>query len=750
MYEFTLEQGYRFSTMVLVALAACALTGVFYYRAFGMLTRGRWQLLLLLRVIAIVIVVVLLFRPVFSYHKELEHKPACVILLDTSSSMSIADDPSGVTRFNQARGQIEKWWERLKDDFKLHLVEFAERGRAVDGLKALPGLTPEGKATSLSRALSSGIGQEKNRKDIEAIILLSDGQHNSAGNPLDEAVRLGRPVHVIGVGASLRSNTTHRDLQLTGMDCPERLLLNNLVKIKSSVEGIGLGGRVVKVTLDEDEKEIAEKELTIDDIEGSQEVEFEYRPTVKGRHKYTVKVVPQPDEKITENNQRSTTAMVVEPGIRVLYVEGTLRAEYGAIVDRFLAKDPDLEFCALVQTRPNVFLRRTNIPDMQLTSIPTDAETINKFDVFIFGDLDSTYLKPPVQELILKRVRENGGLIMLGGYHSLGPGGYDGTPLGDALPVRLGGRDVGQVKEQLLPTLTPDGMRHPIFNNIAAFFPTRQSPEPKTAGLPPLDGCTRVESLRPNATALATVSAEENAMPILAVGPLDKGRTAVFCGDTTRNWQQGLKAMDQETPFTRFWGQTVRFLAGRGASVETGVGIVAATDKAYYEPEEAVDLSAIVRNQEGQGAGDATVTAKIREPSGRPEQVELQKIAGPAGHFGGKYTPVLGGSYEIVIEAKVGQQTVAADKIVIEVGRPNLEFERLDLNEKLLRQIAQDSGGRYLHISASDHLIEQLDRTMRKKKEYYEKELYFPPLLWGLFVSVLTMEWILRKKFQLR
>jgi uncharacterized membrane protein len=748
--NLTLEQGYSFSTMILVALIACALTGLFYYRAFGMLPRGRWQLLLGLRILAILLVIVLLFRPVFSYYKELDQKPGCVFLLDTSASMSIADDPSGVTRFNQARGQIEKWWERLENDFSLHLVEFSDRASAIEGPKAMPGLTPDGASTSISRALSTGRSQQKQRKDIEAIILLSDGQHNSAGSPLDEAIRAGVRIHTVGVGASLRSNVSHRDLQLTGMDCPERLLLNNIAKIKASVDGIGLDGRVVKVVLEEDDQQIAEKELTIDDIEGTQEVEFEYRPTVKGRHKYAVKVLPQPDEKILENNQRSTTALVVEPGIRVLYIEGTLRAEYGAIVDRFLSKDPDLEFCALVQTRPNVFLRRTNIPDMQMTAIPTDAETINKFDVFILGDLDATYLRPAVQELILKRVRENGGLVMLGGYHSLGPGGYGGTPIGDALPVRLGGRDVGQITDPLLPTLTPDGVRHAIFANIAAFFPTRQSAEPQTAGLPTLNGCTRVEGLKPNATALATYTADEDAMPILAVGPLDKGRMAVFCGDTTRNWQQGPRAMDQESPFTRFWGQMVRWLAGRSASVETGVGISASTNKAAYEPDEAVQLAAVVRNQEGQGARDAQVVAKIREPSGRPEQIKLEQTVGPAGHFGGNYTPQIAGTYEIEIEARVGEQTVTAEKIVIEVGRPNLEFERLDLNQKLLEQIASDSGGRYLHISASDHLIDQLDRSVRRKKEYYEKELYFPPLFWLLFVGLITTEWMLRKKFQLR
>ena len=73
-------------------------------------------------------------------------------------------------------------------------------------------------------------------------------------------------------------------------------------------------------------------------------------PTVKGRHTYTVRIPPVPEEKIAENNHRSAVVQVVDSKIRVLYIEGTLRAEYGALVQRFFSKDPDLEFCALVQT----------------------------------------------------------------------------------------------------------------------------------------------------------------------------------------------------------------------------------------------------------------------------------------------------------------------------------------------------------------------------------------------------------------
>jgi uncharacterized membrane protein len=556
-------------------------------------------------------------------------------------------------------------------------------------------------------------------------------------------------VHAVGVGASLRSVVSYRDLQMTGMECPERLLLNNMVKIKAAVEGIGLTGRVVSVTLEEDEKQVADQELTIDDVEGAQEVVFDFRPTNKGRHTYTVKVAPQADEKIVENNQRSTVAVVVEPGIRVLYLEGTTRDEYGAIVEQFLAKDPDLEFLALRQTRPNVFVRRTNIADLQVTTIPTDAETINKFDVFIIGDLDSTYLKPNVQQLIIARAKQNGGLVMLGGGHSLGPGGYEGTPIGDALPVRLGGRDAGQVSDNFLPTLTPDGANHPIFANIAEYFPTQQQPKPKSGDLPPLPGCTRLGAAKPATTVLALHPAE-GGMPVLAVQPLEKGRTAVFAGDKTVNWHKVSRFLDQQSPFTRFWGQLVRWLAGRTTAVETGAGVVAETDKAHYEPEEPVKIAAVVRNQDGQGAADAQVTANVVAPSGRPDQITMKAVAGPAGHYGGDFVPPLAGQYKIVVEAKVGGQVIQSDKLLIDVGRPNLEFEKLDLDEKLLSQIAADAHGRYLHLTAADHLVEQLDRSARKKREYYTKELYFPPLFWTLFVAVISLEWVLRKRFQLR
>ena len=333
--------------------------------------------------------------------------------------------------------------------------------------------------------------------------------------------------------------------------------------------------------------------------------------------------------------------MVVEPGIRVLYVEGTLRAEYGALVDRFLAKDPDLEFCALVQTRPNVFLKRTNIEglDARRRSPPTRRRSTSS-TCSSSATSTAVYFQPEQQELFVKRVRDGAGLVMLGGYHSLGPGGYAGTPLGEILPVEPGNREIGQITDPFLPTLTPEGARHPIFANIADFFPT-EAGEPKTPGLPPLltaaRGSRRPGPAPPCWPPARSIRGRRRCWPSSRWT-----RDAPPSSPATRrgNWQQGPRALDQDSPFLRFWGQMVRWLAGRTGTVEATAGVVGSTDKAYYEPDEPIGISAVVRDDKGEGAGDAKVVARIAGPGRpRPDRDASRPCPGPSGHYGGTLRP---------------------------------------------------------------------------------------------------------------
>ena len=708
MLHLTLEQGASVTTMLAVGVALL-LSAAFYRRAMRGLRGRRSLVLLVLRWVAIVLVVLLLFRPVVSYRKKSSTKPVVAVLVDRSASMGTADGPGGRNRFDQAREAAERWWPELRRNFEPHLFTFAEDTQTHPAPDALDATQPRGQATSIAAALRE-VGRATRDGRLEVVLLLSDGIQNAAGDPAAVAEQLGATVHTVGVG-TLRQQAAGLgggDVRLIGLDAPgtggaDRMLRGNLARITASVEAEGLAGRVVTVVLKQNDAAIDRRQVTLDAIEGGQQVVFEVRPDEPGRQRFTAEVEPLVDERIRRNNRRSVVAMVVEPGIRVLYLEGKLRAEYGALVDRFLARDPDVQFAAFVQTRPGVFLYRSNMNvrpedsrDVERHRTSPDVELpaeFGRFDVFIIGDLDSDLLGDRRQQAIRERVEAGAGLVMLGGYHSLGPGGYRGTPLGDILPVRLGGRDVGQITTPLLPVLTAEGERHPIFANIAQFFPADRRTG-QNSPLPPLAGCTRVLGPSPTATVLAVLpsasvglpgSAEgphpgplpegegtrsagslpegegtTEPMPVLAVQPIELGRTAVFCGDTTRAWQQGPRVRDERSPFLQFWGQMVRWLAGRSDRVSAGASVTARVEGANYRPGQQIEIVATVRDRRGEATDAARATATVNTPEGQAQQVELSPDVGTPGRYTGRFKPRHVGNHTIDVQAKL--QAIAQPK----------------------------------------------------------------------------------------
>ncbi len=743
--------GSVFVLFLVLGLVTAVLVAWAYGRAYGALARRQWWTLFALRMAAIAILFLLMLRPVLTWQREVTQRKAVIFALDNSSSMGVADTPEGGTRWQQARDQLYTAWSELSGLFDLHLIVFSDVAEHLDAPAQLAAVEPVGKATSLSRGLLSARRAATGRQ-VEAVVLLTDGIHNAAGDPIALARRMGLNVVTIGVGDPLHERSLRRDIRVIDLKCPDQIALRNKTRVSGFIDAVGTPGHVVQVRLLEDDQPVCERELTLDDVEGAQEVVFEFIPERKGLHTYTVEVPPRPDETIPENNRRSSSALVHDARIRVLYVEGTLRAEYGALVGQFLSRDPNVEFCALVQTRPDTFVQRTNIDGLALTRIPDTADVVDAFDVFLIGDLSATHLPPATMQLIQQRVRAGAGLLMMGGYHSLGPGGYAGTAIEELLPVYLGGPDIGQATELFQPRLTPEGRQHPIFANIGSFFAAEEGGD-AAVPLPLLGGCVKVSGTKPSASVLLVhpdIKVAGSPMAVMAVHRMGEGRAAALTVDTTRNWHQVLRALDQDTPFLRFWGQTVRWLAGRGEAMETEAGVVSTTDKAYYAPEATVTVSATVRREGGTAARDAEVTATVTGPDRAGTELTLRAEPGPAGNYAGRFEPARPGRYQIAVAAQVGATRLTADPLEIDVGRPNLEFDRLDLDEAVLTAIANATGGQYLHISLADRLTRSLrDRHTRQLVEQ-EIPLAWPPLAWFLFVGTLTGEWWLRRRCQLR
>ena len=346
-------------------------------------------------------------------------------------------------------------------------------------------------------------------------------------------------------------------------------------------------------------------------------------------------------------------------------------------------------------------------------------------------------------------VAEGGGLMVLGGENSFGPGGYGGTPIEEVLPVEVGGMKIGQERAAFDLTLTDSGVRHPVFAGITKFFAAERGQA--KGGVPRLRGCTIV--LRPKAAADVLAvdplrRAEEGFLPALAAGRYGSGRVLAATFDSTWLWYAPMQGLGLESPYVRYWGQAMRWLAGVDETQRAGgAQVTAYADKRFYEPGQRPVVSARVTDMEGLVTERALVDAVVRREGEKEGQGKaLSALSARRGDYEAELEALNPGKYEVTVKARLGEEELGEAVIKFRVGEPTREFEKLDLNEGLLRSVATATGGRYVPLLSFPKVPEIIRARQEEKAERKEILLSNSPLLLVAFVLLLTGEWVLRKR----
>ena len=76
-------------------------------------------------------------------------------------------------------------------------------------------------------------------------------------------------------------------------------------------------------------------------------------------------------------------------------------------------------------------------------------------------------------------------------------------------------------------------------------------------------------------------------------------------------------------------------------------------------------------------------------------------------------------------------------------------FEALDLNDLLLKSLAEETGGRYFSLLSLGQLEDVIRMRTEERQVRREIRLWNAPFLFIAFVMLVTAEWILRKRRQL-
>jgi len=769
--------------MGLLAVEVALAVGVFYASVYAYL--GRWRLagLMVLRCLGILALMLILFKPALSITKgPAGDRPYLPILVDRSGSMGTADEVNLPDRYGQCIGALRSQARRIQRDFTPLWYHFARDVKAAESLDALAELTPKGEGTdgtNLAAAIRAAAGDYPHSM-LAGIIVLSDGIHNAPEVVTTAAVEAGVPIHAVAVGSTSEKLAARRNIAVASVEAPLEAVVNNVttITVRARVAGFATAPLEVQLLEAGSDKPADTQPLWTDQNVATLTAELKWTPRERpggsggpaGGQVRTllVRIPANPAEHAAEDNETEMHVLLTEPRVRVLYVEGSIRPEY-KFLRRLLATDPNIRFIGLVRIVGNRFSSQGSIGGKRLSKLPeTDAE-FGLFDVIIVGDLDRTFLTQAQMARIRKFVNDGGALLMLGGHNSFGPGGYGGTDVEAVLPVVVGTRGQAQETTPLIPQLTGPGEAHPIFQGFTGFFggPGGRKPAADLPKLPELLGCVTVVRPKPAASLLAlhpSRKAEGQPMVVLAVQRFGAGRSAAFTADTTWKWYLPLRGMGRESPYERFWGQMIRWLANvETKSRETRPSVVMRLDRTYVRIGQGpVKLLARVQDEKGRAADNAQVSATIA-PVGGDGKGETQPLSPRMGDrlFEAQLRPPGEGRYKVeVVALDAAGARLGADAQEILVVPHSKELDRLGRNDGLLELIArptdEDTGGRKVELAGLPDLIDQIVRRQKDKGALPDADqatvvpLFHFPLLFGAFVVFLTTEWLLRRRWNLR
>lgn len=746
-----------------VSCLAVGLVVYFYKRVAPAVPRRTMLMLVILRVIAVGMVIVCLFRPVISFRRRATRAEQIAVLIDRSKSMSITDYPNVPGRLEQVQEILAGGGvlDDLGADFELKMWAFDVSAEPVPGEREMRDLIATGGATQIASAIGEAVSAAE-RDRLHGVLIFTDGMDTSGADVVERTRELGVRAYCVGVGAKLIGEKDFRDISIAKVETKRSCPVDNITEVAVLVEAVNFKGLICPVSIWQGEAEVARTTVTLDNVPGPQRAVIRFTPHEKGLIEYKAVITVQGGERISENNESDFTLNVTDPQIRVLHIAGTVGPEYKYLA-RMMRLDPNIQPMSFIKVKAGLIKRFGEVEGVGGGGLPASTEALKKFDVIVLGDIDATHFKPEQLKAIAERVSDGAGLVMLRGKGSFGAGGYALTPLAEALPVTMAAREDGELAQKFRMKLSETGRAHPVFTGLVSIF------EGADAGVE-LHAVNRVKGLRPGSEVLASGPDDPAAeavgggeegrgggpMPVLVTGQFGKGRTAAFLGGPTYRWLLLLKGIGRESPYSRYWGQLVRWLASEEVKkAGTGPGVEATLDAAVYGPGEVVTIDARVRDVEGLLTNTAKVTAAVELQEAAPAKagpgatLQMARSTDATGAYEATYTPAGPGRYRLTVVATEEGVELGKKELSFVVGEPNLEFERFDLDEQLLKNLADSTGGRYVTLAAVDDLVAEFQSHASKGEKAYIINLANTPLLFVIFVILVTVEWLTRRRWQL-
>ena len=737
--------------VILACLAMIGVVAAGYPRRVKHLPVRWQQILLAIRILLVLLMGLWLMRPLVTRETDNKSGGVLYVVLDASRSMNTPDAAGGVSRRAEILQLLEEARPLLNDLKETVEVRFRD---LADGLVPADPEDPlavvDGQMTAIGYGLNQ-LSEESKGEKVAAILFWSDGKQAASGKRNQDAIqearligRKQRPIYTVPVGSSEVASTT-LDVAVSELDVPHDVFVGNVVPIRVRVRTFGAEGQELRIRLyAEDRSGIPSgKAGTMEAIPGNIDnvtvfahqprgpvedmiVNLQFVPDKKHLGEIKIAVVAEPlnGEVRLTNNRVETIVRVRSGGIRVAYFD-SLRAEFKWL--KRVNRNNRIQLDAK-------WLKGGDNIDKNTFDESWFDPSEQKYDAFIIGDVPAAAFGEERLKQMAACCDRGAGLMMIGGAHSFGPGGYNNTPLAQLLPI-----DMQESDQQL----TADIQMIPA--RVALTILQIAAPDQNLAmwnALPPLTGAS-VLRVKQGGSAQVLATSPTN-MPLLVSQSTGRGRVLVFGGDTT--WQWAMHEDWAVEAHQRFWRQLIYWVTKMDYDGESPLWVN--VEPRDLNPGRVAELSFGMRDQNGLPLSGVNYQVNVQTPEGETEVVTPRTVDA---HGAADYQDtLLPGDYWVNVKnaSTDGQGTLyASTRFLVNARDPELDNPAADPG--LLREIAHVSGGDFL---TSETMIERLEDWAANGLPSLDSKQSERINLWDnwfsllLFVVLLVLEWFFRKK----
>lgn len=739
---------------LLLILLAVAFTFFIYRTTTPPVANWLRRGLAVLRTFALALALLLLFEPVLTFGLQRLQKPTVAVLVDRSASMTLAD--SAIVRADLVRQALSlPWVKDLEKRAEIAGFSFSDSLRRMN-LDTLSPKAFNGDGSDLGGALLAAKKMLAERH-LAAAIMFTDGAQNMGESPVRVAEQFGVPLITVGIGSAQGV----RDVQLSDIVTNEIAYAETQLPVEVSISSLGYAGRRVRWRIIEESagadttrqgKVAHEQEIVLPADNTQATVRFNIVPHQLGLNRYVAQIDTLAGELTKANNRRTFYVRVLKNKLKLWIFAGAPSPDY-VFLKRALEADKNFQIQGFVQRSDGNFYS-TSAADLiaALTRIRRE-EIDGSLDGVIMIDFPRRDSNRRLLEALLQQLAKNRQPL----FFLNGPG-VDLASLWQfrsVLPLAAAPAPTSERLVYLRPELA--GLSHPLTQFSETLEDNRRIWEElpplfcNLLNLQPLAGSQVLAAVdnRRGAQATSEISprpgpsrsgATPGGMPmVLAQKSAERKTVAIFAYSLWR-WHLLMQGVGK-TPVA--YETLVRSAVRWMVTAEDAKLVRITSNKEIYRGGESIELAAQIYYEDYRPRAGVQVRVQLAGP-----QFSQEVILQDAGD--GLYRATLqvlgGGEYQFRGVAEQSGRKIGEDSGRFTVEPFSLEFLNMRLNEPLLRQMAQATGGAYGTPDSLANFVARLPLSSLSRHETFDFALWGRTPVLLVLLLVLGVEWFVRKR----